>query len=396
MDDKLWSIWTYPWDVKDEGVDVAMRRIRDEGGLNCISLSSNYHTVKALLPHNPRRKVYFDQPGATYFIPDMSRYGRIKPFLSEDMDGRDMFAEVSERLDSHGLQLKSWTICNHSTGLGSRYLDCTLENAFGDRYIYALDPANPDVRQFLVALAGDLASRYPLRAIELEAPGYMGFQHGYHHEHTGVPLAPLDHFYLGLTFSEHDRRAVAAAGGDAEVVRRKAIAHLERTFNEDLPRDRPEASHAAVDQLLAEDPDIRVYMQARQRVVSSLIAEIAEAVRDSPFGTQLLVFVGLDPVVGEGLYVPDVLDSIGGVFAGTYNTPPQRCDEVIQSTRALLKGRPLSVIGSVRAIQPQAITSADIPPKVAALRAADVDGLNFYNYGLMRLPNLHAIRESLR
>ena len=44
------TIWTYPWDLIDEGPVEAVRRIQDTG-LEAISLASAYHSFEMLRPH---------------------------------------------------------------------------------------------------------------------------------------------------------------------------------------------------------------------------------------------------------------------------------------------------------------------------------------------------------
>ena len=60
--------------------------------------------------------------------------------------------------------VKAWTNGMHSTVHASAHPDCAVTNAFGDTFITSLCPANPDVRAYVRALAGDLG-RYPLEAI---------------------------------------------------------------------------------------------------------------------------------------------------------------------------------------------------------------------------------------
>jgi len=37
------TIYTYPWDLSDEGVDNALNTIADTAGLNSVSLGQSYH-----------------------------------------------------------------------------------------------------------------------------------------------------------------------------------------------------------------------------------------------------------------------------------------------------------------------------------------------------------------
>ena len=55
---------------------------------------------------------------------------------------------------------------------------------------------------------------------------------------------------------------------------------------------------------------------------------------------------------------------------------------------------PLSIV--LAAIPPSCVEAADLPPKVALARGWDVEWVEFYVYGLMRLAGLDWIRTALR
>ncbi|HEX5506383.1 MAG TPA: hypothetical protein VFW96_27450, partial [Thermomicrobiales bacterium] len=66
-----------------------------------------------------------------------------------------------------------------------------------------------------------------------------------------------------------------------------------------------------------------------------------------------------------------------------------------RNLRAVMGAKP--VYGMVRAIAPDTVDPArQIGPRVAAWRDAGVQGIDFYNYGLMTLPTLDAIGGALR
>jgi hypothetical protein len=52
------AIYTYPWDLADEGLDEALARIRATG-VNTITLAASYHAGKFLRPHGRSGKVTF-------------------------------------------------------------------------------------------------------------------------------------------------------------------------------------------------------------------------------------------------------------------------------------------------------------------------------------------------
>ena len=52
------TMWTYPWDVIDEGVDRVIGSLKEEVGLDAISLSTVYHTYDELRTHMPGKKLF--------------------------------------------------------------------------------------------------------------------------------------------------------------------------------------------------------------------------------------------------------------------------------------------------------------------------------------------------
>src|SRR5690348_9165355 len=148
------SLWTYPWDLLDEGPERALAQIAEGGGFTGVSLAATYHATKALLPHNPRRKVYFAEDGVVYFRTRQDRYGRIQPRPSALRAQGDVFALAAAACERHGLELNAWVICTHGTPLGLAYPDLTLRTPFGDPLLHSLCPSQPEVRRYLTTLLG--------------------------------------------------------------------------------------------------------------------------------------------------------------------------------------------------------------------------------------------------
>ena len=88
------AIWTYPWDVRDEGAEQVSSRLR-KIGIGEVNLATNYHAVQAFAPHNPERRTHFAH-ASSYFRPD-DRYGRLEPMPYEGMDG-NWVADVADGL----------------------------------------------------------------------------------------------------------------------------------------------------------------------------------------------------------------------------------------------------------------------------------------------------------
>ena len=81
------TIYTYPWDLTDEGIDSALDTIAHTAGLNSVSLAQSYHVSTYFLPHNPRRPLYWGEEGALYFQPSAA-FLRREPNRTPDQQRR--------------------------------------------------------------------------------------------------------------------------------------------------------------------------------------------------------------------------------------------------------------------------------------------------------------------
>lgn len=307
------AICVFAWDLRDEGIEPVLGLLADLG-VTSLFLASVYHNGWFVLPHNPRQKCYMPEGGAAYFHPTFSRYDAtpLKPRVARIAAGTDWFAEVGRRLDSYGLRLTAWTVCNHNTPSGLRFPEHTVRNAFGDSYPNALCPASPAVRAYVRALAKDLASKYPLQSIFLEAPNYRGRRHGHHHEREVTPLGPLEVQLLDISFSEHDLARAAAAGVDGQTVQKVVRNHLEAYF--DSVPNRPAGMPETIEQFQNSHPMLADYLTILEEQVVSLLGEVKEDLRTS--GVEL-----------EGVGQMSAFDV---VLVGGYGRQP---DEVARLTR---------------------------------------------------------------
>ena len=65
-----YSVWAYPWDLHDIGLDRALGLLADQG-VTMVSLATSYHAGRFLQPGNPKRRVYFPEDGTVYYQPDL-------------------------------------------------------------------------------------------------------------------------------------------------------------------------------------------------------------------------------------------------------------------------------------------------------------------------------------
>jgi hypothetical protein len=274
------ALCVFPWDLQDEGLDTVLHSAAGLG-VTRLFLASVYHAGWFVLPHNPRRKTFMTEDGVAYFHPEPVHYAStpLKPKTAAIAREVDWFAAAGKRLAHHGLRLTAWTVCLHNTRLGLEHPEHTVRNAFGDSYPHALCPSSPAARAYVRGLARDLASRYPVSSIFLEAPNYRGRRHGHHHERDGAPFPPLEASLMDVSFSPHDVAAAESAGIDASALRLGVRSHLEAFLNS-VPH-RPAGLPETLEQFRQAHPPLAEYLALQDRQVASLIAEIKQDVRPS-------------------------------------------------------------------------------------------------------------------
>jgi hypothetical protein len=150
------SIFAFATDIRDEGVDTVLDNVQHRAGLGGITVAAAYHEGRDVFPHNPAGKIRFLESGAIFFRPDPARWRevRLQPPVS---DAADALPELIRAAARRGVQVNAWTVFLHNGALGEAFPDCAPQNAFGDRYVTELCPANPDVRTYARVLAAEVA-----------------------------------------------------------------------------------------------------------------------------------------------------------------------------------------------------------------------------------------------
>ena len=373
------ALWCYPWDLLDEGLDVSLGRIAD-AGLEAISLAVSYHAGLLLLPHNPRTHLRFLEDGALYFRPPSGAFRglTIQPRLSRLTEGQDPLALICEAADGRGLQVVAWTVCLHNSFQGARHPELAIQNALGDPLIYALCPAQPAVQDYLATLLRAL-SAYPLRALQLESYGYMGFPHGQHHEKLNLPLGAAGEFLMGLCFCPACQRQAEAAGVEWRALREGVCSYLQRLWDGEIAPDE-DGCEAHVATLI---PGLADYMALRQQVLIRLVQRLARAANVP------LNLLGIAP----GMIAP-LASQVAEVTEMAYFAEPDQVAAATREAANKLAGRiPLSIgLDACPHLTPDA---ANLAAKVRAARQAGAGGLYLYNYGLMPLRSLAWVKEAL-
>ena len=388
------SMWTYPWDVQDLSLDRTFADLRDRASLNTISLATSYHAGRFLQPRSPRRKAYFPEDGTIYFEPTPARWTdrTIQPLVAGVVrEGGDVLAELVRRRDAgNGLRVSCWTVCLHNTRLGMLHPEAVTRNAFGDPNYYNLCPSNTEARAYVRTLVADVTARYKPDVIELESPCFMGFAHEYHHEKDGVGLTAEDDFLLSLCFCPSCLARAKAAGVDGEAAQATVRRWIVETCERAVPQARwPDFLASGLD-VFKPYPEVDAYLRWRFEPVTSLLAEIrAEA---DPATRVYLIDLkngwlgGCDAAAGAA--------ACDGLILCAYDMNPAEVRALIQTGRQAVG--PDRYLGTgFRVFYPEVTGADELAARSAAAATAGVDGINYYNYGLIPEARLDWVRQAV-
>lgn len=369
------TMWTYLWDLVDDGLDEAVTRLREQVGLDAISIATAYHTYQQLRPHRPGAKLLTQDTAAVYFQPDPALYEDtvIEPYIAPlvEQAGNPMaqLADVSQRV---GLDLISWTVCLHNTHLARSYPHLAQQTAYGDNLGWILCPGCPDVRQYVLALCRDLVANYGMRRIELETCNFGGYGHNHYHVKDGVPLGNVGRYLYSLSFSDGCCAAARERDIDVDGLQQWVREQLNPVFTNATPLDGDIAN------VVAANPDLAAFQALREELVASLAGEIQAACPGTEISFLLMGdrwTAGIRP----DLLAPHV-DRMG-ILA--YTDDPSKVQDRVQAE--LQRGVPSAdrMVAGVCAYPPTSPDADTLAAVCGAAHEAGVRELSFYNYGIM-------------
>lgn len=384
------AIYAYAWDLAETGVREAVEELGARG-INTITLAGSYHAGKFIRPRGRESKVYFPEDGAAYFRHDPKAYGEIKPQPSSHLAKQDVLRELCE---TGGVAANAWLVLLHNTRIGAAHPQATVANAFGDRYVYSLCPSSPAAREYTVALCKDVTDNYPVSGLSLETPGFLPYEHGFHHEFALLRQNVWFNNLMGLCFCGHCLDGAQAAGIDAKrlkaAVRDDIAAYLASDL--DFPDDMAAAFWAS-DALL--DADLSNFLRWRCTVVTSLVQAIRDAVR--PDANVAVIPSVARPTGGawyEGSDLRALAQAAGILEVCFYEPGPERIRCDVWDVQRRLKGAG-HLRGVLRPGYPDLVARQDVIDGVAALVAAGIHDIAFYNYGHLRQASLDWMGDAL-
>ena len=286
------------------------------------------------------------------------------------------FERAAAALRAAGIGVTAWAVVTHNSRLAATG-QCAVRNAFGDIYPWALCAGSAAVREYAAGLAAEVAALAGVDAIELEACGWYGFEHGSAHDKTGdaAALAGADGpWLLSVCFCAECGPAYRPPGRTRPGSRPRSA--RPPTAGPALPRD------AAA-----------VLGQTREAAARRLLTEVLAAVRAAAPGRPVLVHSAPDPRAAGANpgYDPAVLCGPGGAdgIVLACGNPATAPDLVARTAAAAPPGARIAAV--LQAVAGLGGHPATLPAQAAAVRAAGATELRLYHAGLAATADLAAI-----
>jgi hypothetical protein len=389
----LVSAYLYPWDV--DGDPAAVGRIAGLG-LAEVSLAAAYHAVRAVTAFHPGHRIV-TRDAAVYYRPGADRWrgAALRPMQADP----GSFERSAARLQAGGLRVNAWAVLVHGcspgpepgpAGPGREDTDCTVRNAYGDRYPWALCAGSPATRQYAATLAAEVAALGDVDAIELEACGWYGIEHGSTHDKTGAPDADPDaRWLLSLCFCPACAEAYGQAGADPDQARAAVRAALDTLLGWGTTAG---AGAAGLPEDIAQ-----ALLRARASRAGQLMREVIAAVRAAAPGRPVLVHTDPDPRIDGSNpgYDLSVLLGPGGADGIVLGCPDPATapGHVARAAAQAPEGARIAAV--LQAVSGLGARPGTLAGQADAVRAAGATELRLYHAGLASAADLAAIREQM-
>jgi hypothetical protein len=368
-----------------------------------VVLAAAYHAVRAVTPFHPRHRIV-TRDAAVYYRTDPARW-RGAALRPAEADPRGSFERAAARLRAAGLRVSAWAVLAHGCGVGAGNPSWHVRNAYGDGYPWALCIGSPEVRDYVAALAAEVAALGDAGAVELEACGWYGIDHGsVHDKTTGTAVGPAAQWLLSVCFCPACADAYRQAGADPEKLRSAVRAALDEALGwggaaaSRAPADAGELlpSWAAADAggsmpSSAADVLLRVRADVAERAARRAIA----AVRAAAPGKQVLVHAHPDPrAAGSNPgYDPSVLLGPGGADGIVLScSDPATAGQLVARTAAAAPPG-ARIAASLQAVSGLGGRPETLGEQAETVRAAGATELRLYHAGLASASDLAAIRS---
>lgn len=400
--------YLYPWDV--DGDPAAAERIAGLG-VQEVTLAAAYHAVRAVTPFHPEHRIV-TRDACVYYRPDPERWrdSKLRPVVPEAADDyAGSFERAAGQLRGAGLRVNAWTVLAHNARLGAAHPDCTVRNAYGDSYPWALCIASPEVRAYAAILAAEAAALTCADGIELEACGWYGFDHLSAHDKTGQPAAhsKAAAALLDVCFCPTCLDAYRAAGLDPSQLRREVRTVLDAEFagaNSEFAGDQAGTTTSSGSQAASTEAALAAEIaetlySVRAAVAADFLRTVVATVRAAAPGKPVFVHSHPDPRqagANPGHAPANLLaaDGADGIVLQCWGAPAQSADLVARTAQGTAPaGRLPRTAASLLAVAALGGRPADLQEQAKTVLAAGATELRLYHAGLASPADLAAMRD---
>lgn len=379
--------WTdcFCWDLEDEGIDAAIGRIKGDLYADdiCVLVHSDDVAQRRSRDLGGARTIRHE--AGAHFRPDSMHYSatRIRPMAASWMKSRDPFSRIAKSCETIGVGLIVRASCLRNAALVNKHPMVACIDAFGDASRNRLCPAHPDVREFVVAMATDLAESYPTRSVELADVTFDSSRYA-RESALGLELKGAAQSLQDWCFCPACRQRAADAGCRVDAAQKEVRQWLDRAFERGATGKIDDVNSGIV-AVLQDDADLRSFQAGRRGSEKSLIAAV-----HAKLGDKLTIPVNDD---AELAGVAPIAQSLGVALVARYKMMPST-SPIPRAIRAL--GGPEDVAVRFDAYPPYIDGG---PALVAAVHETIEAGhlnVGFYADGLLPAPCLDWIRQAIR
>lgn len=390
----LRAINLFPWDVASEGAAECLGAITDLG-CSSVILSPNYHRARLF---RPRTLGFYNRPiDWCDFRPDPSLYEEpgLLPPINPDARCVEGCHQAAIAAKANGLDVIVSVIGCHNTTIGLSHPELCVENALGDRYAFALSPAQPRVRSFLGSLVRDLCRQYHPSSLLLDSFSYLDAVHREHHELMFVSPGAFGKYLLSLCFCPASCDRLRHEGIDPVALRAQVIKLVQHAVaNTPGPRS-PEAERDELTGMLFEFPEFLAAARIRSDIVAELLNHIAAIAREEGvrlYSQSALLARPTSRVWTEGAGLRTRAESCEKIFIQAHWPSAREAIHDLSWAATVLPAERF-VLGTMTS-EDNVATEADLVQRAVAAKRIGAAGVSFYNYGLLSAARLGWIRAA--
>jgi hypothetical protein len=283
----------------------------------------------------------------------------------------------------------------HNTTIGLAHPELCVESALGDRYAFALCPAQPRVRSYLCSVVRDVSRQFRPDAVLLDSFAYLDAVHREHHELMFVSPGAFGKYLLSLCFCPACRERLSREGVEPEAFRTQVKALLAASVARDPQPRSAEWERDELTALLLEVPEVLAATRARGAAVAELLRQVRQVTQEESVGLHAQSGLLARPSARAWTEGPG-LRALAG-FADHLFIQAHFCSarEVAQDLGWAATLVPASrLMLATMAGEDHVASEGELLQRVQAARSLGAAGACFYNYGLLSPARLAWIRRA--